>query len=170
VILLHESQAGRCRVSPPSPCMNPIRKPAFQRGGFRDTIIRPAYWGSPELPRSWVHTVLKNRPHAPAGVLAADLLGLQDLSLPEHFYREFYPRRPAHPAGGPVPDGPSRQALRHDYRPELASSASRTGHPLREGVARSPASGCGTRTWPSSWRPIRATARRRARLPPRPSG
>src|SRR5512144_3152583 len=24
-----------------------------------DTIIRPAYWGTPELPRSWIRTVLE---------------------------------------------------------------------------------------------------------------
>src|SRR5688500_15560100 len=24
-----------------------------------DTIIRPAYWGTPELPKSWIHTVLE---------------------------------------------------------------------------------------------------------------
>jgi hypothetical protein len=40
-----------------------------------DTMIRSEYWGTPELPRSWIHTVLE-KSRMPQPVLAFDLVRL----------------------------------------------------------------------------------------------
>ncbi len=58
-----------------------------------DTIIRPEYWGTPELPRSWIHTVLEksaNMTQPLYWLLISS--GYKTYRFLTVFYREFYPR------------------------------------------------------------------------------
>lgn len=70
-----------------------------------DTIIRPAFWGTPELPRTWIKTVL-NLSASMAQPLYWLLIssGYKTYRFLTVFYKEFYPR-----AGAPTP--PEMQAL-----------------------------------------------------------
>jgi hypothetical protein len=58
-----------------------------------DTIIRRAYWGTPELPRSWIHTVLEKSANM-AQPLYWLLIssGYKTYRFLSVFYKEFYPR------------------------------------------------------------------------------
>lgn len=58
-----------------------------------DTIIRREYWGTPELPRSWIHTVLeksRNMPQPLYWLLISS--GYKTYRFLTVFYKEFYPR------------------------------------------------------------------------------
>jgi hypothetical protein len=104
-----------------------------------DTIIRPAFWGSPELPRTWIKTVLE------IGVELPDPLywllissGYKTYRFLTVFYKEFYPRYDQ-------PTPPEIQALIHhlaherfgsEYDPQLGIVRFSCGAtPLREGVS-----------------------------------
>lgn len=58
-----------------------------------DTIIRREYWGTPELPRSWIHTVLEksvNMVQPLYWLLISS--GYKTYRFLTVFYKEFYPR------------------------------------------------------------------------------
>jgi len=59
-----------------------------------DTIVEPAAWGSPVLPRAWIHAVYALRRDYPDGELYWLLLtsGFRTYRFMSVFYRQFYPR------------------------------------------------------------------------------
>ena len=58
-----------------------------------DTIIRREYWGTPELPRSWIHTVLEKSAHMPQPLYWLLISsGYKTYRFLTVFYKEFYPR------------------------------------------------------------------------------
>jgi hypothetical protein len=104
-----------------------------------DTIIRPAYWGTPELPRTWIKTVLEIGKELPKPLywllISSGYKTYRFLTL---FYKQFYPRYDQ-------PTPPEIQAIIHhlaserfgpDYYPQLGVVRFTTGSTsLREGVA-----------------------------------
>ena len=104
-----------------------------------DTIIRPAYWGTPELPRAWIKTVLEKSATMPQPLYWLLISsGYKTYRFLKVFYKDFYPRYDA-------PTPPATQALMHDlalqrfgadYRCEEGVVRFAAGAtPLREGVA-----------------------------------
>jgi hypothetical protein len=104
-----------------------------------DTIIRRAYWGTPELPKRWIHTVLETTASMAQPVYWLLISsGYKTYRFLTVFYKEFYP---CHHCATP----PEMQALMDhlacqrfgaDYHPELGVVRFRCGAtPLRKGVA-----------------------------------
>lgn len=104
-----------------------------------DTIIRPAYWGTPELPRAWIKTVLEKSAAMPQPLFWLLISsGYKTYRFLKVFYKDFYPRYDA-------PTPPAMQALMHnlalqrfgaDYRCEEGVVRFAAGAtPLRAGVA-----------------------------------
>ncbi len=104
-----------------------------------DTIIRPAYWGTPELPRAWIKTVLEignELPNPLYWLLISS--GYKTYRFLTVFYKEFFPRYDQ-------PTPPEIQALIHhlaherfgsEYDPQLGIVRFTSGAtPLREGVS-----------------------------------
>ncbi len=104
-----------------------------------DTIIRPAYWGTPELPRSWIKTVIEKS----AGMVQPLywLLissGYKTYRFLSVFYKEFYPcyDKPTPPELQALMDHLAAERFGADYHPELGITRFTQGAtPLREGVA-----------------------------------
>jgi hypothetical protein len=104
-----------------------------------DTIIRRPYWGTPELPRSWIHTVLEKSADmvAPLYWLLISS-GYKTYRFLTVFYKEFYPRHDK-------PTPPEIQALMGHLATQRFGSQYRCGEgvvrfengatPLREGLA-----------------------------------
>ena len=91
-----------------------------------DTIIRRAYWGTPELPRSWIHTVLEKSAHMPQPLYWLLISsGYKTYRFLTVFYKEFYPHY-----GKPTP--PEMQA-RMKY---LATQRFGSDYHCKEGVVR----------------------------------
>jgi len=104
-----------------------------------DTIIRPAFWGTPELPRTWIKTVLEigeTLPEPLYWLLISS--GYKTYRFLTVFFKEFYPRYDR-------PTPADRQALLHhlalelfgtEYHPGLGIVRFQTGAtPLKAGVA-----------------------------------
>jgi hypothetical protein len=104
-----------------------------------DTIIRPAYWGTPELPRAWIKNVLEignELPNPLYWLLISS--GYKTYRFLTVFYKEFFPRYDQ-------PTPPEIQALIHhlaherfgsEYDPQLGVVRFSSGAtPLREGVS-----------------------------------
>ena len=104
-----------------------------------DTIVRPAFWGTPELPRSWIQNVLrlsKAMPQPLYWLLISS--GYKTYRFLSVFYCQFYPR---HNAPTPQP----LQSLMHQlayarfgehYKPQTGLVQFAQGKtPLREGIA-----------------------------------
>jgi hypothetical protein len=104
-----------------------------------DTIIRRAYWGTPQLPSAWIKTVLeksKSMPQPLYWLLISS--GYKTYRFLSVFYKTFYPHYAC-------PTPPHIQALIHhltlqrfgnDYLPELGVVRFKVGAtPLRGGVA-----------------------------------
>ena len=104
-----------------------------------DTIIRPAYWGTPELPRAWIKNVLEignELPNPLYWLLISS--GYKTYRFLTVFYKEFFPRYDQ-------PTPPEIQALIHhlaherfgsEYDPQLGIVRFTSGAtPLREGVS-----------------------------------
>ena len=104
-----------------------------------DTIIRPAFWGTPELPRTWIKTVLR---------LSASMTqplywllissGYKTYRFLTVFYKEYYPRhdRPTPPEAQGLMDELAAQRFGDEYCPELGIARFAVGAtPLRDGVA-----------------------------------
>jgi hypothetical protein len=62
-----------------------------------DTIVDPVAWGSPVLPRAWIHAVYEVRSEFPAGDLYWLLLtsGFRTYRFLSVFWKRFYPRHDA---------------------------------------------------------------------------
>jgi hypothetical protein len=104
-----------------------------------DTIIRPAFWGTPELPRSWIQNVLALTAAMPQPLywllISSGYKTYRFLSV---FYREFYPRydRPTPPAVQQLIDALASERFGSQYDPTtgLVRFAA-GGTPLRPGIA-----------------------------------
>jgi hypothetical protein len=104
-----------------------------------DTIIRHEYWGTPELPRSWIKTVLEKsaRMAQPLYWLLISS-GYKTYRFLTVFYKEFYPRHdsPTPPELQALIDHLASQRFGTDYHPETGVVRFRRGAtPLRRGVA-----------------------------------
>ena len=104
-----------------------------------DTIIRREYWGTPELPRSWIHTVLEKS----AGMIQPLywLLissGYKTYRFLKVFYKEFYPRydTPTPPEMQSMMEALATQHFGADYHCEEGVVRFKSGAtPLRDGIA-----------------------------------
>jgi hypothetical protein len=104
-----------------------------------DTIIRPEYWGTPQLPSTWIKTVLEKSANMQQPLywllISSGYKTYRFLSV---FYKVFYPHYTC-------PTPPHIQSLMHhlaaqrfgdDYIPELGVVRFKVGAtPLRDGVA-----------------------------------
>ena len=104
-----------------------------------DTIIRPAYWGTSELPRVWGKTVLEIGERLPAPLYWLLISsGYKTYRFLTVFFKEYYPRydRPTPPEIQEVIDHLARERFGSEYYPELGIVRfSKGATPLREGVA-----------------------------------
>jgi hypothetical protein len=104
-----------------------------------DTIIRPAFWGAPELPRTWVKTVLeigKELPKPLYWMLISS--GYKSYRFLTVFFTEFYPRydQPTPPETQNIIHHLASERFGPEYDPQLGVVRFTTGvTPLREGVA-----------------------------------
>lgn len=104
-----------------------------------DTIIRREYWGTPELPRSWIHTVLEK-----SATMIQPLYwllissGYKTYRFLKVFYKEFYPRydKPTPPEMQSIMEHLAAQRFGPDYLCEEGVVRFRNGAtPLRDGIA-----------------------------------
>jgi hypothetical protein len=104
-----------------------------------DTIIRPAFWGTPELPRAWIKTVM----HQAAGLpqpcywllISSGYKTYRFLTV---FFREFYPRYdgPTPPQVQRLIDHLAGERFGSDYCAEAGIVRFAVGAtPLRDGLA-----------------------------------
>lgn len=104
-----------------------------------DTIIRPAFWGSPELPRTWIKTVLEigvELPYPLYWLLISS--GYKTYRFLTVFYKEFYPRydQPTPPEIQTLIHHLAHERFGSEYYPQLGIVRfSHGATPLREGVA-----------------------------------
>jgi hypothetical protein len=104
-----------------------------------DTIIRREYWGTPELPRSWIHTVLEKSANMiqPLYWLLISS-GYKTYRFLTVFYKEFYPRyeKPTPPEMQAIMEQLATQRFGADYHCEEGIVRFKDGAtPLRDGVA-----------------------------------
>ena len=104
-----------------------------------DTIIRPAYWGTSELPRVWIKTVLKIGEGLPKPLYWLLISsGYKTYRFLTVFFKEYYPRydRPTPPEIQQIIHHLAGERFGADYYPELGIVRfSKGATPLREGVA-----------------------------------
>ncbi len=104
-----------------------------------DTIIRREYWGTPELPKRWIHTVLeKSADMAQPVYWLLITSGYKTYRFLTVFYKEFYPchNRPMPPDMQSLMDHLAKQRFGNDYRCDLGVVRFQNGAtPLRDGVA-----------------------------------
>ncbi len=104
-----------------------------------DTIIRRVYWGTPELPRRWIHTVLeKSEKMAQPVYWLLISSGYKTYRFLTVFYKEFYPRydQPTPPAMQALMDHLASQRFGAEYRCEEGVVRFTNGAtPLRDGIA-----------------------------------
>jgi len=104
-----------------------------------DTIIRREYWGTPELPRSWIHTVLEKSAHMPQPLYWLLISsGYKTYRFLTVFYKEFYPRydRPTPPEMQARMEYLATQRFGSDYHCEEGVVRFQNGAtPLRKGIA-----------------------------------
>ena len=104
-----------------------------------DTIIRPAYWGTPELPTAWIKTVLEksaNMPQPLYWLLISS--GYKTYRFLTVFYKEFYPchNQPTPPETQAILQQLASERFGADYLPDEGIVRFKQGAtPLREGVA-----------------------------------
>ena len=104
-----------------------------------DTIIRRAYWGTPELPRSWIHTVLEksaNMTQPLYWLLISS--GYKTYRFLTVFYKEFYPRydKATPPETQAIMEHLASHRFGSDYHCEEGVVRFKDGAtPLRDGVA-----------------------------------
>ena len=104
-----------------------------------DTIIRPAYWGTPELPTAWIKTVLEksaNMPQPLYWLLISS--GYKTYRFLTVFYKDFYPRhnKPTPPETQSILQQLASERFGADYLPDKGIVRFTDGAtPLREGVA-----------------------------------
>lgn len=104
-----------------------------------DTIIRRAYWGTPELPKRWIHTVLEKSANMAQPVYWLLISsGYKTYRFLTVFYKEFHPchDHPTPPEMKALMDHLAAQRFNEDYHCGLGVVRFRNGAtPLREGVA-----------------------------------
>ncbi len=104
-----------------------------------DTIIRREYWGTPELPKRWIHTVLeKSADMAQPVYWLLITSGYKTYRFLTVFYKEFYPchDRPTPPEIQSLMDYLAQQRFSHEYHRDLGIVRFQNGAtPLRDGVA-----------------------------------
>ena len=104
-----------------------------------DTIIRRAYWGTPELPKRWIHTVLEKTADMPQPVYWLLISsGYKTYRFLTVFYKEFYPchERSTPPEMKALMDHIATQRFGAEYQPDFGVVRFQNGAtPLREGVA-----------------------------------
>lgn len=104
-----------------------------------DTVVHPAYWGTPELPRAWIRTVLAHAGEWPSPLYWLLISsGYKSYRFLTVFFKQFFPRHDQ-------PTPPDKQALMHHLAAERFGSAfdpatgivrfPRGATPLRTGVA-----------------------------------
>lgn len=104
-----------------------------------DTIIRPAYWGTPELPTAWIKTVLEKSADMPQPLYWLLISsGYKTYRFLTVFYKEFYPRydQQTPPEAQAILRQLAADRFGAEYLPELGIVRfAQGGTPLREGVA-----------------------------------
>ena len=104
-----------------------------------DTIIHPAYWGTPELPRAWIKTVLNIGQQLPKPLYWLLISsGYKTYRFLTVFFKEFYPRydRPTPPNIRALMRHLAGERFGTDYDPERGIVRfARGATPLRPGVA-----------------------------------
>lgn len=104
-----------------------------------DTIICRAYWGTPELPKSWIHTVLEKSAEMEQPVYWLLISsGYKTYRFLTVFYKEFYPchHRSTPPEMKILMDHLACERFGDDYSPDSGVVRFQNGAtPLREGVA-----------------------------------
>ena len=104
-----------------------------------DTIIRPAYWGTSELPRTWGKLVLAMEERLPKPLYWLLISsGYKTYRFLPTFFKEFYPRfdHPTPPEIQGVIQHLARERFGSEYDPELGIVRFAEGAtPLKEGVA-----------------------------------
>jgi len=104
-----------------------------------DTIIRREYWGTPELPKSWIHTVLEksvNMVQPLYWLLISS--GYKTYRFLTVFYKEFYPRHDklTPPEMQSIMEHLARQRFGFDYHCDEGVVRFKDGAtPLRDGIA-----------------------------------
>lgn len=104
-----------------------------------DTIIRREYWGTPELPKSWIHTVLEksaNMTQPLYWLLISS--GYKTYRFLTVFYKEFYPRydKSTPPEMQAIMEHLAKQRFGADYHCEEGVVRFKDGAtPLRDGIA-----------------------------------
>lgn len=104
-----------------------------------DTIIRPAYWGTPELPRTWINSVLaigETLPKPMYWLLISS--GYKTYRFLTVFFKEFYPRydQPTPADTQTLINHLARERFGPEYYSQLGVVRFTTGAtPLRDGVA-----------------------------------
>jgi len=104
-----------------------------------DTIVRREYWGTPELPRSWIHTVLEksaNMTQPLYWLLISS--GYKTYRFLTVFYKEFYPRydKSTPPEIQVIMEHLALHRFGSDYRCEEGVVRFKDGAtPLRDGIA-----------------------------------
>lgn len=105
-----------------------------------DTIIRHAYWGTPELPKKWIHTVLEKTENMPQPVYWLLISsGYKTYRFLTVFYKEYYPcyNQPTPPEMQNLINFLASQRYGNDFYPNLGIVRFKNGAtPLREGVAK----------------------------------
>ena len=104
-----------------------------------DTIIRREYWGTPELPRTWIHTVLEKSVHMPQPLYWLLISsGYKTYRFLTVFYKEFYPRydKPTPPEMRAMMEYLATQRFGTDYHCGEGVVRFQNGAtPLRRGIA-----------------------------------
>lgn len=104
-----------------------------------DTIIRREYWGTPELPSTWIKTVLEKSATMPQPLYWLLISsGYKTYRFLTVFYREFYPcyDKPTPPEIQSILRQLASERFGADYLPEQGVVRFAEGAtPLREGVA-----------------------------------
>jgi len=104
-----------------------------------DTIIRPAFWGTPELPRTWIRAVLEitqTMPQPLYWLLISS--GYKTYRFLPVFCKEFFPRydRPTPPGLQLLMDELASERFGVEYFPDQGIVRFQNGaSPLRAGVA-----------------------------------
>jgi hypothetical protein len=108
-----------------------------------DTLIRPAFWGTPALPRTWIKNVLALAAEMPQPLywllISSGYKTYRFLSV---FYRQFYPHydEPTPQPMQQLMDQLAQERFGEEYHPTLGIVRFRQGAtPLRPGVADLPA-------------------------------
>ena len=102
-----------------------------------DTLVDPAFWGTPELPRAWIHAVLERAGSMPTPLYWLLLSsGYKTYRFLTVFFRDYYPcRLDTWAAGREVLDALAAERFGDRYDPRSGVVRLERATPLRPGVA-----------------------------------